>query len=482
MQSVSKGIFWKLMERFGVSIGQFVLQIILARLLCPADYGALAIMIIFTQLANIFVQSGLNTALVQNKDVTEEDYSSVFWISLTMAAVLYVLLFACAPLIAAFYNMPLLTKPFRVLALMLFPGAFNSVQLAKLRRTLDFKKVFYGNVAAIIVAGTAGILMAYMDFGVWSLVVQSLLNVTVACLVMWFTVNWRPMFRVNAARVQELFSFGWKLLVSALIDTGYRDLVGLIIGKKYSAADLAYFNRGKQFPQFLITSVNGSIMAVMLPALSALQEDKTAVKALMRKSMTMSAFIVFPLMAGLAGVARPLVHILLTDKWLPCVPYLQIYCFTLAFWPVHTCNLQAINAVGRSDVFLKLEIIKKSYGLAVLAFAVFCFDTPVAMARCWLFTALISTYVNASPSKKLIGYSYLEQVKDIVPIFTAALLMFAGISLIGRLQVNSFALIGIQTISGVIIYAILALLFRIPAMNEFLNLLRKCLVRIENSK
>ncbi|MBQ0054850.1 MAG: lipopolysaccharide biosynthesis protein [Synergistaceae bacterium] len=470
MPSITSGIYWKLLERFGVSAGQFVLQVVLARLLCPADYGALAIMIIFTALANIFVQSGFNTALIQNKDVTDEDYSSVFWVSLGIACVLYGLLFAVSPLISDFYNMPLLTRPFRILALMLIPGALNSVQLAKISREMDFKKVFYSNVAAVFISGALGIAMAYCGFGLWALVAQSLGNVVVACIVMWFTVKWRPVLVCNFHRIQILFAYGWKLLVSALLDTLYQDLQGLVIGKKYNAEALAYFNRGKQFPQFLMGAINGAIMSVMLPAMSLRQDEKSAVKALTRKSMTFSAFIIFPLMAGLAGVARPLVQLLLTDKWLPCVPYLQIYCFIFAFWPVHTCNLQAINAVGRSDLFLKLEIIKKSYGIVALTIAVLFFDTPIYIALTGVITTMISCFVNASPNKKLIGYSYFEQVKDIVPIFSAAMLMFFCVLALGKLQLNLIFLLFIQTITGIITYTLFAALFRIPALFEMKNM------------
>jgi len=478
---MKSALLWKLLERFGVQGVQFVLQIILARLLDPEHYGVLSMMIVFTALANVFIQHGLNTALIQNKSVTDEDCSSVLWINVGIAALLYSVLFAAAPYIAAFYNMPTMVQPLRVLAFMLFPGALNSVQLAIISKRMDFKQVFRSNVAAIIVSGIAGIILAFLGAGLWALVAQTLLNVVVACIVMWFTVKWRPKLVCNLKRVGVLFSFGWKLLVSSLLDTLYQDLRSLVIGKKYDSSTLGYYNRGKQFPQFIIGAINGAVQSVMLPAMSAKQDDKGQVKTLMRNSITISAYVIFPMMAGLAAVAPVLVELLLTEKWLPCVPYMQIYCFTLAFYPVHSCNLQAINAMGRSDLFLKLEIIKKSYGLAALAFAVFCFDSPIAIAMTGIVTTFISCFVNASPNKKLIGYSYFEQMKDILPSFAMALLMCAGTYLVGygcaAVQLPSFMTLVVQIAAGVVGYVALSLAVRPQPFVTLLDMLKKIAIK-----
>lgn len=460
MKNISKGFIWKLLERFGVSGVQFILQIILARLLDPEHYGTLSIMIIFTTLANVFVQNGFNTALIQNKDVTEEDYSSVFWVSLGIAGVLYGMIFLAAPLIGVFYSMPDIVAPLRVLALMLFPGALNSVQLAKVSRELDFKKVFYSNIGGALISGLIGILIACMGGGLWALVAQTLLNVVVVCIVMVSTVRLKLHFRINFSRVKVLFTYGWKLLVSGLLDTLYTDLRSLVVGKKYDSATLGYYNRGQQFPQFINNAVNGTVQSVMLPAMSARQDDSHAVKSLMRSSITLSAYIMFPIMAGLAAVAEPLVTLLLTEKWLPCVPYMQLYCFSFAFYPVHSCNLQAINAMGRSDIFLKLEIIKKSYGIAVLVIAVFCFDSPLAIAATGLITTWIGWFVNAYPNKKLIGYSYIEQIRDLLPSMLMAVAMFVAVIQIGRIGLHPLAVLVIQVVAGIVIYLALSMILR----------------------
>ena len=469
---VATGLFWKLVERFGVQGVQFLLQIILARILVPEHYGTLSLMIIFTALADVFIQKGFNTALIQNKDVTDEDYSSVLWVSLGVAGILYAVLFAATPFIAAFYEMPDLVAPFRVLCLMLFPGAVNSIQLAKVSREMDFKKVFYSNVGAIVLSGGVGIAIAVMGGGLWALVAQTLLNSVAVCIVMWFTVKWRPQLLCRLARVKELFAYGWKLLVSSLLDTLYQDIRSLVIGKKYDSATLGYYNRGKQFPQFIINAVNGAVQSVLLPAMSAKQDDSAKVKHLMRHSVMLSSYIIFPMMAGLAGVATPLIRLLLTDKWLPCVPYLQIYCFSLAFYPVHTSNLQAINAMGRSDVFLKLEVIKKTIGLISLVIAVFCFDSPIAIAMTGVFTTFTSCFINAYPNKKLINYSYFEQMKDILPSLITALLMFGGVLAVQLLNLDSFVMLVLQIFVGVVLYVALTAVLRLEPFCLLLGMLK----------
>ena len=475
--SIGNNLLWKLLERFGVQGAQFILQIVLARILSPEHYGVLSLMIIFTTLANVFVQSGLNTALIQNKDVKEEDYSSVFWVSLGMAFILYIILFFATPLIARFYQMPEIVAPFRVLALMLIPGAFNSVQVAKISREMKFKLIFQSNIIAIVVSGIAGIAVALMGGGLWALVVQTMLNVFMVCIVMLFTVEWKPKFIFQLHIVKILFSYGWKLLVSSLLDTLYQDLRSLIVGKKYNEKTLGYYNRGKQFPQFIISSINGAVQSVLLPTMSSKQDDKAQVKKLMRNSIMLSSYIIFPMMAGLAGIASPLIGLLLKDKWLPCVPYLQLYCFSFAFWPVHTCNLQAINAMGRSDLFLKLELIKKGYGVVVLIAAVLLFDSPIAIAATGLISTLLSTFVNAYPNKKLIGYSYSEQLLDILPSMLASIAMCAIVLFVGTLGFNLIVTLIMQILSGVVSYLIISVIFKMKSYNLIVTLLKSVLMK-----
>lgn len=461
--SLVNSLVWKLLERFGVQGISFIIQIILARILSPDDYGVLSVMIIFTTLANVFIQTGFNTALIQNKDVTEEDYSSVFWISIIMAFLIYVLLFVIAPIIADFYDMPTIVKPFRVLSLVLFPGSLNSIQLAKVSKELDFKQVFRSNIGAILVSGLLGIILAYLGWGVWALVLQYLSNVIIACIVMHFTVGWTPKLAYNFKRVKSLLSFGWKILISSLIDALYQDLSSLVIGKKYSSSMLGFYNRGKQFPQFFIGAINGAVQSVMLPAMARKQDDRRHVKTLMRKSIMLSSFIIFPIMAGLAGIADSLVALLLTEKWLISVPFLQIFCFSLAFYPVHSCNLQAINAMGRSDIFLKLEIIKKVLGIILLMISILFFSSPIAIAFTGVITSVIGCFINAYPNKILIDYSYYEQFKDIIPSLGLSLIMFFCILPLKLLNLPIAIILLSQIAAGILVYFILSILFRVRA-------------------
>lgn len=470
---MKKALVWKLLERFGVLGTQFLLQIVLARILSPEDYGVLSIMIIFTTLANVFIQTGFNTSLIQNKDVTEEDYSSVFWVSLFITFIIYGILFLAAPIIAEFYDMPSLITPFRVLCLVLFPGVYNSIQLAKVSREMDFKKVFYSNMIGIIVAGVIGIVIAITGGGLWALVVQTLLNIVIASVVMMFTVQWRPHFILNFKRIKVLFSYGWKLLASGLLDTLYQNLQGLVIGKKYSAVTLAFYDRGKQFPQYGINAINSAVQSVLLPAMSAEQDDLLKVKEMTRKSVAISSFILFPMMAGLAAVAPTLVSLLLTEKWLPCVPYMQICCISFAFYPVYSSHLQAMKAVGRSDIFLKLEIIKKIFGISTLSIAVFCFSTPLAIALTGVISIPFDIFINALPNKKLIHYNYSEVFKDIIPPFFLSIIMFFIVECVVKLKLGHFITLCIQIIVGIFVYMLSSAILNIKSYRLLCDMIKK---------
>ena len=457
--SIIINLIWKLIERFGTQGLQFIIQIILARLLLPSDYGILALVVIFITITNVFIQSGLNTSLIQKKVVDQVDYSSVFYLSLGIAALLYFLLYFAAPFIARFYDNQSFVPALRILALTLFPGAFNSIQNTIVARTMQFKRLFYSSVGAGFVSGAVGISLANLEYGIWALVFQQLTNQICITLILWFTVKWRPSFQFSLERVKVLFSFGWKLLVSSLIDTTYRDLRSLIIGKVYTPAMLGYYNRGEQFPKLIISNINGSIQSVMLPVLAAHQDYADRVKSMMRRSIVTSSFIVFPMMVGLAVVAEPLVILLLTEKWLPAVPFLRIFCASSALWPIHTANLQAINAMGRSDIFLKLEIIKKVLGIVILAVSLPFGVYYLALSQ--ILSGIISSFINAYPNRKLLNYGYGEQIKDILPSLGLSLFMGVMVYFILFLGLSPLVTMGIQILLGIIIYVGLAYLFKL---------------------
>ncbi|MDM0469388.1 lipopolysaccharide biosynthesis protein [Clostridium perfringens] len=474
-EKVIKSLVWKLLERSGVQGIQFFLQIILARILTPNDYGIIAIISTFIVIANVFVQSGFNTALIQNKDVCDEDFSSVLYLSMFVAACVYFILFFTAPLISRFYNVSELTKVIRILSLTLFLGAYNSIQNAIVARNMQFKKLFFSSSVAILISGCVGVILAYLQFEVWALVAQQLLNQIIIILILAFTLSWKPKLKFSYKRVRILFKYGWKLLLSSLIDTLYMNIRSLIVGKIYHPAVLGFYNRGDQFPKLIVSNINGSIQSVMLPALSNEQENKEKVKNMVRRAIVTSSFIVFPMMIGLAVVAEPVVKILLTDKWLPCVPFIQIFCISYALWPIHTANLQAINALGHSEIYLQLELVKKVVGTIILIVSLFFGVYAIAIGT--LISGIISTFINSYPNKKLLNYSYVEQIKDILPPLAIAIIMGGITYLVKFLGVNTLITLIIQILVGGISYIVLANIFKLECYIYLLETLKTMINR-----
>lgn len=461
--AVLSSLFWKMMERGGVQGIQFIVQIVLARLLLPEDYGIIALVIIFISIANVFVQSGFSSALIQRENVDDADFSSVFYLSLFIACLTYVILFIAAPFIASFYEEPQIITVVRILSITLFFGAFNSIQNAFIARRMQFKKLFFSSTGAILLSGTVGIHMAYTGFGIWALVGQQLTNQLFIVVILWFTVKWRPKLIFSYASVKILFSFGSKLLLSSLINTLYTNLRSLVIGKMYNPAMLGFYNRGQGFPSIIVSNINGAIESVMFPVLSSQQDNRLRVKDMVRRSIVTSSFIIFPIMVGLAVTAEPLVKILLTDKWLPCVPFLQIFCASYALWPIHTANLQAINALGRSDVFLKLEAIKMVVGLIILGITLFFGVYAIALGQ--LLSGIISSFINAYPNRIMLKYSYIEQGKDIIPSLLLALVMGAVVYSIQWIGMSVLITLIIQVFVGVILYVGMAWMFKLECFN-----------------
>ena len=476
-RKAASSFLFKFVESMGMQLVSFAVSLILGNLLTPGDYGVLGMLTVFIAVSQVFVQSGLNTALIQRKDVDDTDLSSVFYVSLGVAAVLYAILFALSPLIARFFAMPELRDALRVLALVLFPGALISVQSAVVARSMAFRRQMLCSLAATVASGATGIGMALMGFGYWALVGQQLCNQFVLAALLFVVLRWRPVAAFSWTRVKTFIRFGWKLLVSSLLDTGYMNLRSMVIGKKYTQDMLGLYTRGRQFPELVMNAVNGSIQSVMLPVLSEAQDDLPRLKQMMRRSIMLSSFLVLPMMAGLAAVAEPLITLLLPDRWLPCVPFLQILAIDYAFYPIHTANLQAINAMGRSDVFLKLEVIKKSYGIAVLAVTVFCFQSVHAIAWGAVVSTLVSAFVNASPNRRLLGYGYLEQMKDVLPSLVLALIMFVVVNAMNALSWPAAVLLLCEIVVGAAVYAGLALAFKLESVRFLLDAVKNLLAR-----
>lgn len=465
-------IVWKLFERGGNAIVQMTVQIVMARLLVPEQFGMLAIMLVFVNIGDVIVRSGLNAALIQVPDVTEDDCSTVFWFSFAISLALYVVVFAAAPGIAVFYAMPGLVWPLRALALLLVINAYNAIQIAVITRDLELRKVFNATVASSLVSAIMGIACAVSGAGVWALVVQQLSYQLVNCIVHAFQISWRPHAVFDVTRAKLLFSFGWKLLISGLLDQGYQSLSDLLIGKVFSASELGLVSQGKRYPLAAGSMLDGAIQPVMLSAVSRVQADRERVKSLVRRALKSSTFVIVPTMMLFACCAPSLVPTLLGSQWVQVVPYMQIYCMVYTLLPIHTTNLQALNGMGRSDLFLRLELVKKSYGITVLLFCAFVLGDVGALVMSYLVTGVVSTFVNAWPNKRVIGYSYAEQARDIAPAFLLSGAAAVAAALVGSLGLASWASVLAQVGAFALVYLGLAAAFRLEAFTYLLRTAR----------
>lgn len=474
-KSFINNFIWRFAERCGAQLVTFIVSIVLARILTPEDYGVVALVTVFTSILQVFVDSGLGTALIQKKNADDLDFSSVFYFNFVVCIVLYIIMFFIAPFISVFYNDSSLTSIVRVASLTIVISGVKGIQQAYVSRNMLFKRFFFATLGGTIFSAFIGIGLAYAGFGVWAIVAQQLSNTAIDTLILWITVKWRPKKMFSIKRLKELLSFGWKLLVSSLFNTVYNNLRNLIIGKYYSSADLAYYNQGDKFPNLIVTNINSSIDSVLLPTLSSAQDEKNRVKSMTRRAIKTSTYIMAPLMMGLAFCATPIVRLILTEKWLPCVPYLQIFCITYMFWPIHTANLNAINAMGRSDYFLKLEIVKKAIGMLLLL-STMHFGVMV-MAYSLLVTTVTSMIINSWPNKNLLGYSLKEQIIDIFPGIFLALLMGLAISLVRLLALPDIVTLAFQIPLGAVIYIGLSYVFKIEPFEYLLNMVKSTLKR-----
>ncbi len=474
-KKVFSGLFWKFGERITAQFVSLLISIVLARLLIPEDYGAVAIVMVFITIANVFVGNGFGNALIRKKDADNLDFSSVFYVGILISVIIYGVLFFMAPWVADFYDMPVLAPVLRVLGIRVIIAAVNTVQQAYVSRNMLFKRFFWSTLLGTVISGIVGIAMAYRGFGVWALAVQYLTNTTIDTLVLWCTVRWRPELGCSWGRVKELLAFGWKLLVSGLLDTGYKQVRSLIIGKKYTNSDLAFYNQGEKYPNLIVVNINSSISSVIFPAMSRFQDNPIRMKQMVRRAIQISSYIMWPMMIGLSAVAEPLIRILLTEKWLPCVPYVRIFCFSYGLWPIHTANLQALNALGRSDLFLKLEIIKKSIGLAVLLVSMQI--SPLAMAYSLIIADITSVFINAAPNIRLLQYGYSEQLIDLLSPLLMAGVMFLVIYPISFLPVGDVAVVMLQIAVGAAVYLLESVLFRHEGFLYLVGLLNNGKVR-----
>lgn len=467
---VISNFIWRFAERCGAQLVSFVVSIVLARLLEPSVYGTVALVTVFTTILQVFIDSGLGTALIQKKNADDLDYSSVFYFNFVVCIILYLGMFIAAPYIAKFYGNISLIPVIRVISLTLIISGVKNIQQAYVSSNMLFKRFFFSTIGGTIVSAFIGIFMAYIGMGVWALVAQQLSNAMIDTMILWITVKWRPKAVFSWERLKSLLAYGWKLLVAVLLDTVYNNLRNLVIGKMYSSADLAFYNQGDKFPKIIVTNINTSIDSVLLPTLSSEQDNKARVKEMTRRAIKTSTYIMAPLMMGLAFCAKTVVELVLTQKWLPCVPFLQIFCITYMFYPVHTANLNAIKAMGRSDIFLKLEIIKKIVGMSLLLSTMWF--GVMAMAYSLLVSCVLSQIINSWPNKRLLGYGYLEQLRDLIPGVILAVIMGICVYFIGYINLPNIIVLIIQVIVGATIYIVMSIVFKLESFLYLWNMVK----------
>lgn len=465
------GAAWKFAERISAQLVSLVVSIVLARILMPDDYSVVSIVNIFFVICNVLIIGGLNTALIQKKDADALDYATVLHTTMAIAAVLYGVMFFSAPAISRLYQKPILIPIIRVMGLTFFINAFKSVLTAYTSSLLDFKKTFISAFIGTAVSAIVGIAMALNGFGAWALVAQQMINAAIDTVILFLITRFRIVLRFSLDRLKGLFAYGWKIFASSIITVIYDECCPLIVGVKFSGTDLAYYNKGKSFPGLLNSSITDTLSAVLFPVMAKVQDDDAAVLAITRRYMKTASYIVFPLMVGFLTVSDNFIVALLTEKWAEAVPYVQIFCLSYMFNIVQIGNLQAIKAMGRSDIVLILEVIKKSLYFAIIAAFVFLSDSPQMLAVSSILCTLVACAVNTWPNRKLIGYKYRYQIMDILPNLLLSALMGAAVLLVGKLPASPFLLLGLQIITGAGVYVALSLLCK----NEnFLYLLGFC--------
>ena len=392
-KSITASFAWKLLERFSFHGVKLLIQIILARILFPSDFGLLGIIMVFVEFATIFVQSGLNTALIQNGEVDENDFSTVFWFSTLLALVLYLVLFFASPAIAFFYNNTAITVALRVLGIYLFGGAFNSIQIAYATKKFDFKSQFIGNFISITISGCLGIYLALNGAGIWALIIQQLVWQFLCCIIMFFFIRWRPRFVFDGKRLKPLLSFGWKMLLSSVLMRSKSLISNLVIGKKYNEEELGHYTKAQNFPVAFSDVVVNTFSSISLADLSKTKDDLNASNKKLLLYIEYSTLVVTPALIGLFATSTPFIHILLSDKWLPCVPYLQMFCLIQLFQPICAIFGQALSAFGRSDLYLKTYLITEPLGLALVIGGSFVFSSPISIAWIMLVTQILETII-----------------------------------------------------------------------------------------
>ena len=469
-KTVFTSLFWNASQKFGTTGIQFILQLILARLLLPEDYGVIAIVNVFILFARNFVESGLSTALVQKKDADDLDFSTVFVTNLILSVLLYLILFAISPLAANFFNMPGLTSVIRVLSIVVLFSAVSSVQQAYIQKHMLFKKFFISSLFGVFISGIIGIILAFYGAGVWALVFQQITNQLILTIVLYFQIDWKLSFVFSFNRFKSLFSFGWKVLVSSVVTTFYNDIRTIIIGRFYSASALGFYNRGQQFPKLAVDNIVSSIRTVLFPTFSLHQDNLKTIKSMMKRSISVGVYLVAPMMIGMIAIAENLIVVLLTDTWLEAVPYLQIYCVVHLFKPIFVTNLQSINGIGRSDIYLKMETIKTIVYTIILIVSVPFGVYTIALGS--IISSVFSLFIYTYPNKKLIDYGLMEQLKDSIGPLLTSICMGVIVYSLNFISLSRSNTLMIQIIVGLVAYLGLSILFKLDSFYYLFDIVK----------
>jgi len=470
---VIKSLIFKFSERFAVKGLGLVISIILARLLGPDAFGQVALLTVFANLSLTFIESGLSTALVQSKEADDRDYSTVFYITLGLSLVIIVLWQLLAPAMAAFYDSPEMIAPLRFYAFSLILSAFNSIQTARMQREMRFREMMYCNLSATVVSGAVGIALAFMGFGLWSLVIYFFAQIAMSSIAMLFVLRWLPRSRFSMDSAKRLYGFGIKMLAAGIITTLYNDLRPLIIGKKFSTAALGYYERGQRFSSTISLNLDAAVQSVMFPVLSRAQDDRAQFCAILSKTKNLGAFIIFPAMLGMAAVAEPVVQLLLGNEWLPCIIFVQLLCIGEAQVPITTANLLAVKSLGRSDIYAKQEVLRRVLMLIVLAISVFCFDSVEAIAVGFVISAWIDAVVTTLPLIRLLGTNLRQQFLPLAKSMAASLIMAGAVYAVGLIDMPMLVKLLLQMALGVLIYVGVNYLLKTDGLTYMLNMLKK---------
>lgn len=470
-RATAKGLFWSSVERFSNQGVQFIFSIVLARLLSPSDFGIIAMITIFFAVAQSFVDSGFSNALVRKTDRREEDLSTCFYFNIAVGLAAYIVLFLIAPFVATFYNQPILSPIIRITGLEVVLNSLCVVQQALFTIKIDFKSQAKITLSATLISGIVGVILAYQGYGVWALVWQGVILALVRMGLLWLMSKWHPKTGFSKSSFDYLFGYGSKLLASGLLDTIYNNIYPIVIGKFYTPAQLGNYSRALSFAQLPSSNITSILQRVTFPVLSRIQDDMPRLQINYRRLLKLSSFIVFPLMMGLAAVAFPLIRIVLTPKWEGCSFYLQIICFALMWYPIHAINLNLLQVKGRSDLFLRLEVIKKIVGVCIM-----CITIPLgitAMCIGMVIFSVIALFINTFYTGKLIHVGCFKQMRDILPVLIVSLLMFFVVYFTTLFFTNDFAKLIVSTSLGFVVYIFGTYLFAHEELSEIMTIIRR---------